>query len=128
MKKVLLGIIATLLLANPAFAQSGPKSNVWASWVTVTNSQTTMSLPFESRDIIISNGDNSTPICVSLTGDTIVYDSGTLSCRGSGNTVFKVDLNEQMNFSDFRTDTISMIIHSNSGSTTASHVSVVVTF
>jgi len=69
--KKLLIVVAILLIALPAHAaRRGLQKNVWASWYNVTTS-TTVTLPYESRDVLIKNGASSNGVCVSLRGGTI---------------------------------------------------------
>jgi len=86
MKKFLV-IGLMLLIATPVWAATrGELRNTYASWFTVTLTQTTVNMPFfdranssryGSRDLFIRNGDASAQVCVDLRGGTIPGDCVT---------------------------------------------------
>ena len=122
MKKILIIILVTLFLVQPAFAQSrGLLTNVWTSWVNVTATAVTLTFPSNSRDIMISNGDANDPVCVDLRGNTLANN-----CYAGTNTAIQVGPLDSITLSDFATS--SVLLRAQSAGTAASPVSVVVTY
>ena len=122
MKRYLSMIMAILfLIPVTAFAQSrGALTNVWASWMTVSNTQTTLTPPSNSRDIWIHNG-SAQDICINLDGGTIQNN-----CLSVDSVTFQLDGASDFYAVDFVTGSISL--RSASSTTNASPVSVVVTY
>ena len=121
MKKVLL-IIILVLSTNIASAQSrGIFTGVWASSYSIGTTQTTITLPFNSRDITIRNA-STYAVCVDLRGGTITH-----TCRTSGDPllarIFQLDGDTTLTFKDFATNSISFRVVAGSG--TASPVTVI---
>ena len=123
--KKLLTLVLIMLVASPAFAR-GRLTNVFASWYTVGTTQTTISLPYNSRDITIINGDGTNPICVDLVGGTIPDNCVTDSVNNP--SIFVLDTDTTLELSDFVTDSIALEIETLDDGSTASPVSVIVTY
>jgi len=128
MKKGLI-LVLILLICTPVFAQMkrGALPNVFASWFSVTNTQTTITPPNNSRDITIHNGSTSTGIIVSLRGDTIPDSVVTGSYESASAVlpnIFQLTANTAFSLSDFITSSISFTTISG----TASPVSVIITY
>ncbi len=120
MKKALALTLILMLVCVPAFAQNrGTLTNVFASWVTVTQANTTITPPYNSRDVWIHNA-SAVDISVNLRGETIETDGY------SDTTESTFTLNGTSDFyaSDFVTDSITM----RSTAAAASPVSVVITY
>lgn len=105
MKKglIILGLI--MLLPSVVLAQNrGALRNAFASWYTVSaTAQTTVLMPFESRDIYIRNGD-SDALCVSLNGS--ILDN---SCTATKiNQVIQLDGDSDLTLRDYVTDSITL--------------------
>ncbi len=122
-KKIFLGLtILVLSLPFTVAAQSrGALSNIFASWYSVTTTQITITLPFNSRDITIHNG-STNAICVDLKGGTI--PASCVSASGSNPSIIQLDGNTALSLSDYLTSAISL----KAISATASPVSVVITY
>lgn len=69
MRKVLVIAIGILLIASSGYGGT-PSSNMYASWVDVYATPTTLTLPQNSRNITIVNG-ASEPITVNISGTTV---------------------------------------------------------
>lgn len=115
MKKFLfIGLM--LLMAVPAYA--GLKSNAYQRWLSVTT-ETTITLPYTSRDVFIQNG-SSIDICVNIIGGTT--GDGATACDEPG--AFQLDGASSLQIRDFRTDAISL----KSTAAVASPITVLVTY
>ena len=131
MKKLFL-VLAILILAVPAHAR-GPLSNIFASWYNVTTATTTITLPFQSRDVLIWNG-SATALVISLMGESIPTDDaaespaaadiGHVSASSTRPTIIQIDDDKEIYLTDFRTSSITMRTITG----TASPVSVIVTY
>src|SRR3990167_1650800 len=124
MKKIgLIGLIGLtvfliLIFSQPAYAQNrGALTNVWASWVSVTQSTVTMTLPSTSRDIAILNG-STVDICVDPTGGGIPGNCA----RRNGDAYYNFQLDGASEV--YLTDFISTGISLRSTGATASPISV----
>ena len=125
MKKFLPAILILLIvgITTPGLAQQrrGALPNQFASWYTVTTSNT-ITFPFNSRDITIHNG-STVIVCVDLKGDTI-----TSACVDDGSaipSIVQLDANTAISLSDYITNAITLRSIDESS---ASPVSVVVTY
>lgn len=124
MKKMLSIVFAIIVLFNSvsAFAQArGALTNTFASWYNVTTAQTTITLPFKSRDVLIVNGDTTDALCVSLKGETLGN-----ACTDTVPVDSSINLagGQEIYLTDFLTDTISL----KALSSAASPVTVIVTY
>ena len=124
MKKLLI-IVVILLIALPAHAaRRGVQKNIWASWYNVTAS-TTVTLPYESRDLLIINGDASNAVCVNLKGNAI-----TDACHPTHSTgaisVINLRATESFQIQDYGITTITL--KPISSGTSASPVTVISAF
>ena len=118
MKKLLV-FLMLVLMTVPAFAgKRGALTNVYSTWSSVTGS-TTVTLPFNSRDLTIHNG-SSIDVVVDLKGNTIDE-----TYTNSGNSIFQIQGDESITFRDFVTDKVSL--RSETG-VAASPVSVIATY
>lgn len=129
MKKFAL-LIVFLMLASFAHAERGVMTNVYASWVNVTQgSQFAVQVPgnYKSRDVWIHNG-SAVDVCVHLLGGDITFrqPNGTISdCRTlTDSYVFQLDGASEAYFQDFATSRVTV----RSAAGAASPVSVVITY
>ncbi len=121
MKKAVIGLLM-LLLATPVLAQNrGPLHNSFASWYTVTTAGTTVTFPYNSRDITIHNG-SSVPIAVDIRGGTI--PEGFVSASKLSPSIFQLTGNTAIDLRDHVTNSITLRTLGSS----ASPVSVVTTY
>lgn len=123
MKKKLLITALILMITSPAFAvRRGLQQNYFASWVSVGNSTSTITLPggYKTRDIYLQNG-SSQLVCVSLDGSTITH-----ACTATATTkLFQLNDDSNLFFQDYGTKSISF--RSVAGAT-ASPVSIITTY
>lgn len=122
MKRFIYVLFMLLVLASTSYAQNrGPLTNIWASWVNVnTNQNTVLTFPFNSRDLIITNGDANDSICVDLRGNTIQNNS----CYAATNTVVQVGPSDTLYLSDFVTAAVTL----QSSGNAASPISVMIAY
>jgi hypothetical protein len=113
-------LVLSLLAPLPVSeAQRVVKANVYASWFNVTTTQTTIALPFTSREVTIQNG-SANDVWISTNGQTIDQRGVT----ETSTSIFQLDGASSITLSDYLTDTISM----RAVGAAASPVSVVVTY
>lgn len=113
-KALALTFLILSLFQGVAQAQNrGVMHNVYASWVNVAaTAVTTVTFPFESRDVFIQNG-SALDLCVSPKGDTITTNTptgGTGACRntqGAADTVFQLDAGTDVTLYDFATSSVT---------------------
>lgn len=118
-KYFLLSAIIFGLFISQAESARGVLTNVFASWVSVTQTNQTITFPSPSRDVCVHNG-SAVDVFVSLKGGTIAND-GFVS---TPNSTFMMNGAENLCWSDFKTEAISF----KSTAGTASPVSVIVTY
>ena len=122
---VCLGLITFLagvvfLSPNDIKAQMPSTANQWASWATInSNTTTTITPPFTSRNVYINNGDSTDAICVNAKGGTV--DN---RCNSSEGINIQIPAGQSLNLDNYRTDSITM--RSIGGD--ASPVSVMITY
>lgn len=116
-------LVLMLLLAFQTNVQARKLKNTWASWYTVTQSQTTIVLPYSSVDVTIRNGDASQDIFIDLFGGIINNDF--VSSGSARPSIIQLDSNSQIKLDDFYTDSISIVTDSPAG---ASPVTVIITY
>ena len=123
MKKIFLTVLILCFLVQPAYAQL---KNLFASWYTVTTTETTISLPYSSRSITILNQDSANNIAVSFDGTAIGSD---LVDDPDTNTpaIIQLASGEDVTLDDFETKTIKLRLEQG-GYPNASPVSVIVTY
>ena len=120
MKKLLTTIAILTLLATPALAQRrGAQTNVFASWVSVTGTQT-ITFPYNSRDIWIHNG-SAVDIYVDLKGREILAQGYNVA----QDSTIQLNGTADLYLTDYVTGGIS--VFSTTGAA-ASPVSVLVTY
>jgi len=127
-KAVILGLVLALsmvvFVVTPVFAQ--PRTNVWASWTNVANTQITWTFPYDSRDLIIQNGSTET-VCVSLRGNTINADADgdgdRCTCDATDDCV-QLDGDCEISLYDFVTNSVSFL----AAGSDASPITVIVTY
>lgn len=124
--RFLIALVSLVCLsASPAWSEY--KSNYWASWASVNQTQVTWTWPYKSREINVHNG-SSIPICVAFNGATIVPDACTspagFGANSGDNRVFQLGANQVLLLQDFVTPSITI----KSAGAAASPVSVVVTY
>jgi len=106
-KKLLIAMVV-LLMTLPAYAQTrGFKKNVWASWYNVSTDPTTVTLPYESRDLIIINGDSTDAVCVNLKGGTITAACHPTDVTGAISIV-NLSASTQLEIQDHSASTITL--------------------
>lgn len=119
MKKGLILVLILMLFCVPAFAQRrGPLQNIFASWYTVTTSQT-ITFPYNSRDLTIHNA-SAIDIVVDVRGNTIDTDF----INDGSATTFQLQGDEILTLRDYITDSISLM----SAGASASPISVIATY
>ncbi len=126
MKKIFIAILMCFVSAN-VFAEAGYKSNVWASWASIT-SQKKWVFPYNSREITIMNGSSTVPICVSFNENPILAgctSTVTNQITTGDNKVFQVPVGQNLTLSDFQQQSISLMSATGAA---ASPVSVVVAY
>ena len=128
MRRFFMSLLLLLMLPALAFAQNrGLLSNEYASWITATLSQTTISLPsgITSRDIFIRNGDASNMICVDLVGETIPESCVTNTSTDGGNpSIIVIEALGSIDLQDYSTSAIGIKTFGPS----ASPITVITTF
>ena len=130
MKKILLGFVIlslALLTIKGVSAQSrGIQPNIFASWLSVSTTQTRIPLPSAmGRDILIQNGDASNDVCVSLIGEDILLTS-LYECVSNGDRrkVFKINAGDSIQLFDVAVSQVT--VRTNMG--TASPITVISTW
>jgi len=120
MIRKLLVVVLILTIFVP-FAYAGYKSNVYQTWTNVTTSDTTITFPYNSRTLLIQNGASLVTVCVALGG-------GSLEGSCASPTAFQIGTSSELYFTDFVTDAVTMRAMPNGVNTSASPVSVIVTY
>lgn len=123
----ILMLISVILVNNLLAQDRGALTNVYASWFQASTTQTTIELPYPSRDVWIRNGSSVDTLCVSPSGAGISTgnNSGLGACRSNDDSfVFQLNGNEDIYLYDFKTTSITARV----GSSTASPIMVVVTY
>ena len=117
MKKLIFALLF-VMLAVPAYARGrGALTNQYASWLSVTSASTTMTFPFNTRDITLFNG-SAIDVGVDIKGGSIT----DTFIQGTNNSVFILPANTEMSMKDHVTNAISF----KSMGATASPISVLI--
>lgn len=126
MRKVFLALLAVVLIVSPVLAAT--QRNTFASWYSVSNTQTTITLPdsHETESICIWNG-GSVELFLDLQGGTISNASG-YGYKDAGvvnPSIIGLDADANFCLDDFATNSISLRVD---GGTSASPVTVILTY
>lgn len=104
-RKAVMALILVSVMTSLVFAQL--RSNVYQiqTWTPTTkNSNTTITFPYESRDVIVINGDATNALWVDLTGAGQTCKQNTAGCsflpKGETLTVY-----------DYATDAVALITY-----------------
>ena len=129
MKKYLIILMCLFMFVGLSHAQNrGVMTNTFASWYNVTT-ETTITLPFPSRDIYVRNG-SSNSICLDLFGGThwdasrIIGEQHCTSNSIYNPSIIQVDGDSSFIIQDFRTEALSL----SPASASASPVTVIITY
>lgn len=117
-KVVIIGLVLILGFVNLSYAQIRKNAYQIHTWSSVTkNASTTITFPYESRDLIIYNGDASDAVLVDVTGTNTSCTQQTAGC-------FLLPAVDSLELYDYGVSSINII----TWLVQASPISVVVTY